>query len=51
VLHTRQFDAILEERNVDDWESPSPLRVWCRHGVSTPNVADEVRRWRPRLAA
>jgi len=48
ILLTRKYDSILMERNVDDWDSPSPLRVWCRHGVSSPNVAEAVRRWRPR---
>lgn len=51
VVLTRQHDSILEARSVDDWESSSPLNVWCRHGVSTPDVAQSVRRWRPRLAA
>lgn len=47
---TRQYDSILEARAVEDWDDPSPLSVWCRHGVSTPDVAQAVRRWRPRLA-
>lgn len=51
VVLTRQHDSILEARSVEDWESPSPLSVWCRHGVSTPDVAQAVRRWRPSLAA
>lgn len=49
ITMTRQHDAVLEARNVDDWETPSPLSVWCRHGVSTPNVAEAVQRWRPRM--
>jgi len=50
VTQTRRHDSILEARNVDAWENPSPLSVWCEHGVSTPNVAQAVRRWRPRLS-
>lgn len=52
VTETRRHDSILEARNVDDWDTPSPLSVWCRHGVSTPDVAQAVRRdWRPRYSA
>lgn len=51
ITQTRQYDSILVERHVDAWDSPSPLNVWCRHGVSTPDVAQAVRRWRPRYAA
>jgi len=50
ITQTRQYDSILLERNVETWDDPSPLSVWCRHGVSTPDVAQDVRRWRPRLA-
>ncbi|QNE47573.1 hypothetical protein F1C58_12125 [Glaciihabitans sp. INWT7] len=49
ITMTRQYDSILEERKVDAWENPSPLSVWCRHGVSTPNVAEAVQSWRPRM--
>jgi len=48
VTQTRRHDDILMDRNVDAWEKPSPLSVWCQHGVSTPDVAQAVRRWRPR---
>ncbi len=51
ITDTRRYDDILMPRNVDDWDDPSPISVWCRHGVSTPDVARDVRRlWRPRLA-
>lgn len=51
VTMVRPHDSILVEGSVDDWETSSPLNVWCRHGVSAPDVAHEVRRWRPRHAA
>ena len=51
ITQTRRYDSVLEARNVDAWENPSPLSVWCPHGVSTPNVAQAVRQqWRPRLS-
>lgn len=51
VTETRRYDSILMDRDVRAWEASSPLSVWCRHGVTSPDVAYEVRRWRPRLAA
>jgi hypothetical protein len=51
VEQTRQYDPILVDRNLDSWDSPSPLNVWCRHGVNAPDVARDVRRWRPRHQA
>jgi hypothetical protein len=50
VTMVRPHDSLLMDRNVEDWDDSSPLRVWCRHGVSAPDVAQAVRRdWRPRL--
>lgn len=51
VTETHQYDAILQARKVDTWDDPRPLNVWCRHGVSTPDVAQGIQRWRPRRSA
>jgi hypothetical protein len=48
VISVRPYDSLLESVHVDEWEHSSPMSVWCRHGVSAPDVAQEVRRWRPK---